>query len=125
VNVSKYAAGCGLIAHILFAGFVEEVGLYFKGTDVFLNPITEGGGIKTKLVEALGYGLNAVSTAQGAIGIDPALCNGKLAISGNADWAGFAEHVIRVSANQESVLPAYFEHFYWGNSTKMAAAFIQ
>ena len=39
--------------NIIFVGFVDDVSIYFKAADIFLNPITEGGGIKTKLVEAL------------------------------------------------------------------------
>ncbi len=61
-------------------GFVEDLELYLTGCNVFLNPVRSGGGIKTKLVEALAYNLNAVSTENGAIGIDPGLCNGKLIV---------------------------------------------
>ncbi len=67
-------------ANTIIVGFVDDISLYFKGSDIFLNPVIEGGGIKTKLVEALGHNLNAVSTHNGAIGVDPALCNGKLVI---------------------------------------------
>jgi glycosyltransferase involved in cell wall biosynthesis len=110
--------------NIIFAGFVDDVSIYFKAADIFLNPITEGGGIKTKLVEALGYNLNAVSTMQGAIGINTDWCNGKLLICANDDWVSFTELVIKSSKYEADVLPAYFEHFYWGYSTKKAAAFI-
>jgi hypothetical protein len=54
--------------NIIYAGFVDDISIYFKGADVFINPVSYGGGIKTKLVEALGYNLNAVSTSNGAIG---------------------------------------------------------
>ena len=40
------------------------------GADVFINPITSGGGIKVKIMEALSYGLPVVSTVHGAKGID-------------------------------------------------------
>ncbi len=73
-------------ANIIYAGFVEDINIYFKGADVFINPVNDGGGIKTKLVEALGYNLNAVSTINGAIGIDENICNGKLLICENDDW---------------------------------------
>src|SRR5687768_12835629 len=51
--------------NIIYAGFVDDIRIYFKGVDVFINPLTDGGGIKTKLVEALGYDLNVVSTING------------------------------------------------------------
>jgi glycosyltransferase involved in cell wall biosynthesis len=111
--------------NILFAGFVDDVSIYFKAADVFLNPITEGGGIKTKLVEALGYNVNAVSTAQGAIGIEANWCNGKLMICKNNGWDSFTELIIKASTYKSDISAAYFEHFYWGYTTKKAASFIE
>jgi polysaccharide biosynthesis protein PslH len=113
------------LPNIIFAGFVDDIDTYFKGTDIFLNPITEGGGIKTKLVEALGNNLNAVSTRTGAIGINPEWCNGKLFLSGDGDWDSFIELVIRASAYKAEIPSIYFEQFYWMNTTKKAAAFIE
>jgi glycosyltransferase involved in cell wall biosynthesis len=110
--------------NMIFAGFVDDISLYFKGADIFLNPITEGGGIKTKLVEALGYNLNAVSTINGATGINPGWCNNKLFICPDDDWLVFTSLIIKASAYKADIFPAYFEHFYWGYSTKKAAGFI-
>jgi glycosyltransferase involved in cell wall biosynthesis len=111
--------------NIIFAGFVDDVSLYFKAADIFLNPISEGGGIKTKLVEALGNNLNAVSTKNGAMGIDEGWCNGKLFVCDNDDWISFADLVIKASKYNADISPLYFEHFFWGNITKKAAAFIE
>jgi len=110
---------------IMIAGFVDDIGLYFKGADIFLNPVTEGGGIKTKLVEAIGYNLNAVSTANGAMGINPAYCNGKLLINPNNNWQSFTELVIKATRIHADTPAIYFENFYWGYTTQKAAAFIE
>lgn len=110
--------------NVLFAGFVDDITTYFKGADVFLNPVTEGGGIKTKLVEALGYDLNTVSATHGAIGIDPAICNGKLQITDDME-KDFAEKVIQLAAYKAPTPPAFFDHFYWGNITQRAVRFIE
>ena len=110
--------------NIIIVGFVNDISLYFKGADIFLNPIIEGGGIKTKLVEALGYNLNAVSTRNGAIGVDPAMCNGKLVVHEDDDWVGFTESIIKLSKVKATIDDRYFEHFYWGNIVKKAIAFI-
>ncbi|MBC7828796.1 MAG: glycosyltransferase family 4 protein [Chitinophagaceae bacterium] len=112
------------IPGVVFAGFVPDIAVYFKGADIFLNPITEGGGIKTKLVEALGYDMNAVSTQNGAIGIDPALCNNKLTVVTDSNWHSFADFIYRASRNKTHIPPAYFEHFYWGDIARLAALFI-
>ena len=110
--------------NIVFAGFVEDVSLYFKAADVFLNPVTGGGGIKTKLVEALGYNCNAVSTKEGAIGVNEKICNEKLIITGNEDWKIFAEQIVSISGRSADTPSAYFDHFYWGNIAKKASAAI-
>lgn len=107
---------------IIFAGFVEDVSLYFKASDIFINPVMEGGGIKTKLVEALGYNLNAVSTLNGAIGVDASLCNGKLLITADNNWIAFAEAIEKLATLHADIPAAYFQKFYWGYSVKNAVA---
>jgi polysaccharide biosynthesis protein PslH len=110
---------------VLVLGFVENLELYLNGCQVFLNTVVSGGGIKTKLVEALAYHLNAVSTENGAIGIDPALCNGKLVICPDQDWPFFAEAILRVIELDANLPPGFYDHFYWANITRRAANFIE
>jgi len=110
--------------NIIIVGFVNDIGLYFKGADIFLNPIIEGGGIKTKLVEALGYNLNAVSTHNGAIGVDPSICNGKLVVHEDNDWSGFTNSIVALSIERKTIDERYFQHFYWGNIVRKAIQFI-
>ena len=109
--------------HVL--GFVEDLELYLTGCDVFLNPVVSGGGIKTKLVEALAYDLNAVSTENGAIGIESDLCNGKLFICPDGEWNLFSEFVDRAIGVNRSMPPAFYDQFYWANITGRAARFIE
>jgi polysaccharide biosynthesis protein PslH len=105
-------------------GFVEDLELYLTGCDVFLNPVRSGGGIKTKLVEALAYNLNSVSTATGAIGVDPGLCNGKLIISQDHNWSMYTDAIIRAIGLKASMPDDFYQHFYWANITRRAAEFI-
>ncbi len=110
--------------NIIYAGFVDDITAYFNGVDVFINPVTDGGGIKTKLVEALGYNLNVVSTFNGAIGVDEKLCNGKLLLSNNKDWQAFADEMGNAPKLTQSIPPEFFDHFYWENIAKKAADII-
>ncbi len=110
--------------NIIYAGFVEDIDLYFKGTDVFINAVTDGGGIKTKLVEALGFNLNAVSTINGAIGVDEKICNGKLLLVANDDWKSFSEKMITASKTKETIPDEFFQYFYWDNIANRAARII-
>ena len=109
---------------LILKGFVDRIEPYFIGSDIFINPVTDGGGIKTKLVEALSLNSNAVSTISGATGVDPALCNGKLLLSKDDDWQGFADHVIASSKISRDMKEDFYAHFYWGFNTKKAAEFI-
>jgi polysaccharide biosynthesis protein PslH len=114
--------------NIIFAGFVPDISIYLKGADIFLNPVTEGGGIKTKVVEALAYNMTVISTESGALGIPLAITGNKLKIvpdvsKVNKDWSPFIGHI--QNYGKEDILPAsFFEHFYWGNIAKKAAEVI-
>ena len=109
--------------NIIYAGFVDDISIYFNGVDVFINPVTDGGGIKTKLVEALGYNLNAVSAASGAIGVPAGLCGDKLLIAPDNDWEAFAELMAKAARMRGTIPQAFFDHFYWDNiATKAAQA---
>lgn len=109
--------------NIIYAGFVDDINMYFKGADIFINPVNEGGGIKTKLVEALGYGLSVVSTNNGAIGIPHPVTGNKLYCIENINWPGFAEAIAAADLNA-TIPQAFFDHFYWGNIAAKAKAVI-
>ncbi|HQY11898.1 MAG TPA: glycosyltransferase [Ferruginibacter sp.] len=105
--------------NIIYAGFVADINPYFKGADIFINPVVDGGGIKTKLVEALGYGLSVVSTRSGAIGIPAEVTGDKMKLVADNDWGSFAGQVI--SIDTETRTPGeFFDHFYWGSITEKA-----
>jgi len=111
--------------NIIYAGFVDDISIYFKGVDVFINPVTNGGGIKTKLVEALGYNLNAVSTLNGAIGVDENICNGKLLLSESLNWQSFADKMEMAVDIDHPVSSLFFNHFYWETIAAKAANVIE
>jgi glycosyltransferase involved in cell wall biosynthesis len=87
--------------------------------------VISGGGIKTKLVEALAYGLQAVSSANGAVGIDPGICNENLVICPDGDCPAFADAVVRLKDSDAETPAAFYDRFYWANITKRAARFIE
>ena len=107
------------VQNIIYAGFVEDINIYFAGADIFINPVTGGGGIKTKLVEALGYNLNAVSTKSGAAGIGKELSGNKLRIIPDGDWKSFSTEILQFN-DKENTPPAFFNHFYWANIAQHA-----
>jgi glycosyltransferase involved in cell wall biosynthesis len=108
--------------HIVYAGFVDDIDLYFKACDLFINPLLDGGGIKTKLVEALGFGKKAVSTVNGAIGVKEACTQGRLKIGADGDWGQFAAQLIEhinTPVLQNNQL--FYSTFSWKNIAEKAA----
>jgi glycosyltransferase involved in cell wall biosynthesis len=111
--------------NIIYAGFVDNITLYFKGVDVFINPVTDGGGIKTKLVESLGYNLNVVSTFSGATGVEENICNGKLLLCESGDWQSFADKMENATTIDQSISDVFFKQFYWENIAAKATEVIR
>jgi glycosyltransferase involved in cell wall biosynthesis len=111
--------------NIIYAGFVDDITIYFRGVDIFINPLTDGGGIKTKLVEALAYDLNVVSTINGAIGVDDQLCNGKLLLVADNNWELFANRMLEATAISATIPEKYFDYFYWENIVRKAADVVE
>jgi polysaccharide biosynthesis protein PslH len=97
----------------LYAGFVEDIGTYFTGATIFINPLIYGGGIKVKLVEALSFGLTVISYASGAHGVDPDTTANKLAIIKDSDHEAFANAIIS-NWNSTNKLPSeFFSSYSW------------
>jgi glycosyltransferase involved in cell wall biosynthesis len=105
--------------NIIFAGFVEDINLYFMGADIFINPVTTGGGIKTKLVEALAMSMTAVSTETGALGVPSYSAGDNLLLAKDNDWESFTRHIINYSQHRQ-ISSSFFTHFYWGNIVQKA-----
>lgn len=108
--------------NILVKGFADDIDAVFKGAEIFLNPIWLGGGIKTKLVEALSLGASAVSFESGAIGVDKNVAGEKLLIAEDENVEDFVEKIIRQKQTVSLQTPeTFYRHFYWGNIAKRAA----
>jgi polysaccharide biosynthesis protein PslH len=121
LNELKEYAG----SNIIYAGFVDDITLYFKGSDIFLNPVTDGGGIKTKLVEAIGYNTPAVSTKNGSTGVTKEDAGDLLRVTDDGDWQGFVQEITKTVAAGITTTPAsFYNKFYWGNITNKAISFI-
>jgi len=108
--------------NIIYAGFVDDIETYFKGADLFLNPVQSGGGIKTKMVESIGFGTSVVATSSGAHGISKSSCDNKLFVVLDNDWAAFAKAIIENANNTEPTPQKYYEYYYWGNIARRVAA---
>lgn len=55
-------------SNIVVTGTVDTIEDYYKQTDLVVVPLSHGGGVKVKVLEALGYGKLVVSTVKGIEG---------------------------------------------------------
>lgn len=107
--------------HVIYAGFVTDIDLYFKAADIFLNPVQSGGGIKTKMVEALALGATVVATETGAMGMNRESCGSKLVVVPDNDWQAFANAVISNRNNYDATPEAFYEKYSWGKVARRIA----
>ncbi len=98
---------------IVYAGFVHDIDEYTQSADVILNPILSGGGVKTKVIEALGYNKPVVSTATGALGIDVTVCGNLLQVVPDNDWDLFVDKMITQLNETEIISPSFFNKYSW------------
>ena len=101
--------------HVFYAGFVDDIDQYTKAADILLNPVNTGGGVKTKMIEALGLGATVVATKNGAIGVDTSVCGEKLKVVGNDDWEGFVNKIVEVIHQNNRIPEEYYEKYAWKN----------
>ncbi|MBK6935734.1 MAG: glycosyltransferase family 4 protein [Chitinophagaceae bacterium] len=106
--------------NVIYAGFVEDIEMYFKAAAIFLNPVQTGGGIKTKMVEAIAYGTTVVATESGAAGIERAACGDKLYAVADNDWQCFAATVLKAASTESATPQSYYKTYYWGEIAKSA-----
>ncbi len=111
--------------HIRYLGFVDDIDQYTKAADILLNPVMSGGGVKTKMIEALGFNTTVVSTVTGAAGVHKDVCGEKLIITEDNNWQQFADAVIKAAATQQKEIPqAFYNEFSWKGIIEKALQFI-
>jgi glycosyltransferase involved in cell wall biosynthesis len=109
-----------------YAGYVEEVHEYYQAADLFLNPVSNDTGVKTKLIEAIANNCSAISTASGASGIDLSVCGEKIITVADGDWNNFAQQVcLQFSKVQPDTPAAFYGSYSWEAITARAAAIIK
>ena len=104
--------------NIIYAGFVDDISMYFKAADIFLNPIISGGGVKTKAIEALANNCTVISTEIGALGLNRDVTGNKLQVVADNDWPSFSKRVIEATGQHADIPAAFFDYYYWGNIAK-------
>jgi len=111
--------------NIIYAGFVDDIAAYFKATDVFLNPIIAGGGVKTKAIEAISYNCSVISTEIGALGLVEEVCGEKLSIVPDLDWPAFSNQVLKYLQKNSATPDEFYDYYYWGNIARKVVSHLE
>lgn len=101
---------------VKYLGYVEDIEAYVQAAELMVNPVNSGGGVKTKLVEAIALGTTVVSSYTGALGVEPEACGPKLIRVEDEDYGTFAEALQQAFLRGPCPTPAsFYEKYYWGN----------
>ncbi|RYZ00508.1 MAG: glycosyltransferase, partial [Chitinophagaceae bacterium] len=102
---------------VLNAGEVPDIAPYFAAADLFLNPVRSGGGVQTKVLDALAQHSTVVSFDFGAQGIDRSVTGNKLQCVADGDWAAFAEALEHSLGRWGRTPEAFFGRYGWDGIT--------
>ena len=100
---------------VKYLGFVDDLQELLAQSHILLNTVTYGGGIKTKVIEALAADLTVVSTFSGAIGVAKAVCEEKLKVADDDDWDAFAELVLSSLDEHVKISKSFYDYYYIEN----------
>lgn len=106
-------------------GFVDDLDSFLQACDIMLNPLTSGGGIKTKAVEALAYNKIVVSTVNGAAGIMPEVCGNNLLITPDGDWDAFTDAVQDALQRKPQIPDTFYERYNWAQIARHVLKMLQ
>ena len=106
---------------IIFNGYVEDISLYFKGCDCFINPVTLGSGLKTKLVEALANNIDIISVESSTLAIESKYSKNKIIKIEDYHWDEFVDAMsINPRSYNENTPEKFFEDFNWNSIIEKA-----
>jgi glycosyltransferase involved in cell wall biosynthesis len=111
---------------IIFEGFVADIATYYKGCDCFINPVTLGSGLKTKLVEALANNIDIISVESSTLAIDAIFSDQKIKLIADYDWDAFVLAMCQQSnLSKEETPAAFYKAFNWQQIIQKALLSLQ
>jgi glycosyltransferase involved in cell wall biosynthesis len=128
IIVTGNRAPAGLIKKMMqsgihYLGYVKNLPLYYQTADLFLNPVSNDTGVKTKVIEAIANNCTVLSTASGAKGIMTNMCGEKLMTVPDGDWNIFVDIAIKAAKTPTvDTPPAFYEYYSWKNMAARAAS---
>lgn len=111
--------------YVIYTGFVDDVEIYYEGTDCLLLPSSFGTGLKTKIIDSLASNQFVIATKNGAKGLKQTAYK-KLIIVDDYDWQAFVAIMANISERLEvNTDSSFFEDYNWNNIATSALQNIQ
>jgi polysaccharide biosynthesis protein PslH len=104
---------------VINAGEVEDIENYFAAADVFINPVLSGGGVQTKVIDALSYGCAVVCIENMTSGIPASLITERIFVCKTDSWDEFIFQVTAGCKTSNNISSDFINHF---DFQKIAAA---
>jgi glycosyltransferase involved in cell wall biosynthesis len=101
---------------VTLIGEVDDIENYFNSADVFINPVTTGGGIQTKNLEALSHHCNLVCFDNMIDPLTFQTAERKLFECPPGDWESFTRLAELASHSSEPTPAPFFEAYSWENA---------
>lgn len=111
--------------YVIFAGFVDDIEIYYEGTDCLLLPSSFGTGLKTKIIDSLASNQFVIATKNGAKGLKQTEYQ-KLILVNDYDWFAFVQAMASIPQKLlEKTDDSFFSEHNWENIAKAALQNIQ
>lgn len=81
-NLQQYNSEKNIILH----GYAKDLNVVYSKSDLIINPVLYGGGLKIKNVEALAHGIPLITTNEGANGIEDGINFAFLVANSVDEW---------------------------------------
>jgi len=100
--------------NVLYVGEVDDIENYFAAADVFLDPVQTGGGVQSKIVEALSFHLNIVCV-KSQVDKKFMLAGEKIFTSEKNDYTGMQRNIQLALEPGPPTRSEFFEYYSWEN----------
>jgi polysaccharide biosynthesis protein PslH len=110
---------------IISAGEVEDIENYFAAADVFINPVLTGGGVQTKVIDALSYGCGVVCFEKMLEKNIQNTYGQSLFSANNLDWNDFVKQIKNCCAAGLKPPVHLDEEYSWEKITRKVVLFLK
>jgi len=100
---------------VTYLGFVEDIDSLVQYASVMVNPIYSGGGVKTKVIEAIALNTAVVSYHTGSLGMYRQACGEKLLVVPDKDIPAFVNTIIKALDTNVNTPDSFYQEYFWGN----------